>query len=330
MSIHNLIPLDSNEWNVALKDIRHSFAHTRESCYAMGLTTGYKTFLYVFESDGIRIICPIAEREFKGYTDIVTPYGFSGFTGNGVHPEFTEYWKEFTEKKDYVCGYLSLNPLFIKSEYFTTGEDFSNTNLYFLDLDKSLTELFENLDSNRKRIIKNFKKTESDFIYDKALLTDFFISNYYNFLKSINASQASYFKKETLEYICSLENVYMTGALENDKLVAVYIFAHTEHSADCLFNVPLPEGRKYAPLLLWAGLKHYRKLKIPVMNLGGGLKEEDDIALSKERLGAFKLPFVNLKQIYKKENYSSLCKEVNADPDDLSGYFPAFRNPKLN
>jgi len=325
MSIHSVISIDSNEWNEILKDIEHSFSHTRENCFAMSLTTGYKTFLYVFEKDGIRIVCPIAEREFKGNKDIVTPYGFSGFTGNGIHPEFKEYWKEFTREKKYVCGYISMNPLFEKKEYFNAEEEFSSTNLYFINLNLSLTELYENLDTNRRRVIKNFRKTESGFIYDKKKLTEYFISNYYNFLDSINSSAAGYFKTETLEYLCSLENVFMTGAVEDDKIVAVYIFAHTKYSADCLFNVPLPEGRKYAPTLLWAGLKHFKNKKIPVLNLGGGLKDDDNVALSKERFGAYKLPFVNLKQIYNKKLYNSLCQESGNDSEKLNGYFPAYR-----
>lgn len=320
-----MIPVDSTEWDDVIKDIGHSFAHTRESCYAMSLTTGFNTFLYKFESDNVKIVCPISERDIKGYIDIVTPYGFSGFTGNAIHPEFINYWNEFVKEKNYVCGYLSMNPLFVKKEYYADRDNFSNTNLYFIDLNLSLTELFENLDTNRKRIIKNFRKTESCFIYDKEKLTEFFISNYYNFLDSIDASSASYFKKGTLEYICSLENVFMTGAVEENKIVAVYIFAHTKYSADCLFNVPLPEGRKYAPTLLWAGLKYYRNKKIPVLNLGGGLKEDDNVALSKERFGAYKLPFNNLKQVYNKDLYKSLCINAGQDPDDLNGYFPAYR-----
>jgi len=322
-----MIPADSQEWDDVIKDFRHSFAYTRDSCHAMSLTSGYKTFLYVFEKDGIRIVCPVAERDFNGYKDIVTPYGFSGFTGTGNHPEFKNYWKEFVKEKNYVCGYISLNPLFADKDFYNTNEAFSSTNLFFLDLNKSLTELYENLDSNRKRIIKNFKKEESCFIYDKSELTEFFTANYYDFLKSINASEASYFKKETLEYICDLDNVFMAGAVENEKITAVYIFAHTKYSADCLFNVPLPEGRKYAPTLLWAGLKYFMKKNIPVLNLGGGLKEDDSVALSKERFGAFKLPFVNLKQIYDTDKYFSICSEVNADPKNIEGYFPAYRKP---
>ncbi|MBK7158102.1 MAG: hypothetical protein IPH77_05970 [Ignavibacteria bacterium] len=326
MKIHNMIPLESEtEWKDALKGIRHSFYHTRESCYAMHLTTGYRTYLYCFEHDGVRIVCPVAERDFGGYTDIVTPYGFSGFTGNVDFSEFQNYWKEFVTEKKYVCGYISLNPSLTNSNYYSGQDAFKSTNLFYIDLKLSLTELFENLDSNRKKIIKNFRKYEAGFIYDRSILTKFFTENYYDFLKRINASQANYFSKETLEYICSLENIYMVGAGTESKPEAVYLFAHTESEGLCLFNVALPEGRQYASLLLWCGLKFFRSKKIPLMNLGGGIKEDDSVALSKERFGAYKLPFYNLKQIYDSDVYEKLCTQKGFKASDKSGYFPVYR-----
>ena len=67
------------EWDEALKGINHSFAFTFENCHAMSLTTGFNTFLYCYEKEDVKIVCPLSERSYNGYTDIVTPYGFSGF-----------------------------------------------------------------------------------------------------------------------------------------------------------------------------------------------------------------------------------------------------------
>ncbi len=320
------ISLDSKgEWDQALEGIKHSYAHTWENCNAMQLTTGNYTYLYSYENGSTRIICPVSEREYKGYTDIVTPYGFSGFSGNEDCPDFRFHWNEFVRDKKYVCGYISLNPLFQNKTYFEYRDAYKSTNLYFIDLNLSLTELFENLDSNRKKQIKNYKNLESKFIYDRNILTSFFIKNYYDFLARINASAAGYFNNGTLEFICSQDNVFMVGAGKHDKVVAIYIFGYTEYIGDCLFNVAVPEGREYAPLLLWCGLKFFKKKKIPVMNLGGGLKEDDSVALSKERFGGYKLPFLNLKQIYDKDVYEKLCKDKGVNADDMNGYFPAYR-----
>ncbi|MBA3705989.1 MAG: hypothetical protein H0W84_08855 [Bacteroidetes bacterium] len=325
------IPLDSEkEWDDALKGIRHSFAHTWENCYAMSLTTGLRTFLYSYKNEDTRIICPFAERDFKGYTDIVTPYGFSGFTGNGNSSKFTDHWNEFVKERKYICGYISLNPLLQHDAYFKKEDGFKSTNLYFIDLNLSLTELFENLDANRKKQIKDYRSVESAFVYDRKILTEFFIDNYYDFLKRTNASEANYFSKETLDYLCSLDKLYMVGVGKQGKIKAVFIFGYTDFIGDCLFNVALPEGREYSPFLLWSGLKFFRKKKIPVMSLGGGIKEDDSVALSKERFGSYKLPFINLKQIYNKDIYNKLCSEQGKDPDNIEGYFPAYRKKNIS
>lgn len=329
---HRLISADSaDEWNEALSGIGHSFYHTREHCHAMSLTTGYDTYLYHYQDSGCRIVCPIAEREFEGYKDVVTPYGFSGFAGYGAGHSFRKCWKEFMNSRGYICGYISMNPAFAPDETFEKNEAKQNTNLYFLNTSLSLTELFDNLDSNRKKLIKNFRSAESKFIYDKEALTDFFTGEYYSFLKRINASQASYFSKETLEYLCELENVFMVGAGDSEKIEAVYVFGFTPYSGDCLFNVATESGRHFAPLLLWRGLKFLKSKKVPLMNLGGGLKPDDSVALSKERFGAYKLPFVNLHQIYDAERYNMLCAKAGANGNESEGYFPAYRkNNKSN
>ena len=49
--------------------------------------------------------------------------------------------------------------------------------------------------------------------------------------------------------------MYTWSEQEPWKTEAVYIFAYTEFEGTCLFNVALPEGRIYSPLLFWSGLK---------------------------------------------------------------------------
>ena len=66
MMKHKCISIDSpGEWNEALKGIRHSFSHTRESCYAMQLTTGYRTFLYCYENEDVKIVCALFDCQVE-------------------------------------------------------------------------------------------------------------------------------------------------------------------------------------------------------------------------------------------------------------------------
>lgn len=75
------------------------------------------------------------------------------------------------------------------------------------------------------------------------------------------------------------------------------------------------------------GVNHLKSLQIPLLNLGGGILENDGVAQFKQRFGAKKLALKCLKQVYEPEIYETLCWQVNMDPNDLSGYFPAYRRP---
>jgi len=315
------------EWRNALKQVQHGFGHTWENCYAMQLTTGFNTYLYCFETENVRIICPISERLTNGCVHIVTPYGFSGFAGNCDFTEFRTYWNAFTKKKNYVSGYIALNPIFENDTYFDSSDVHQSNSLYFLDLTPSLDELFTNLDNNRKRQLKTYKQFDGNLVFDKEILTDFFLANYPDFIKRVHASRANCFSRNTLAYLCNLDNVIIVGAGEGNRLQAVCLFAYTHYAADFLFNVALPEGRKWAVMLVWAGLEYLKSINVPVLNLGGGVREDDSIARSKQRYGALRRPFRCLKQVYKPLTFQMLCRRFNADPDNRSGYFPPFARP---
>jgi hypothetical protein len=319
------IGLDSpDNWKDALQEVKHAFSHTWENCYGMSLSTGFKTYLYCFESKNVRIICPISEREFNNTIDIVTPYGFSGFTGVGAHDEFTHYWKKFAKQKGYVCGYIGLNPLFENNGYFSSSDYYSYNYIYTLDLTQNEENLFSNLSGNRKRQVKNWK--EHIFDYEKEELTSFFLDNYHNFMKQRKASQTYDFSLDTLLYLLDLDNVLILGAGQPNKVEAISLFAYTPYVGDFLFNISLPEGKRHSVSLIWSALKQLKLLNIPFLNLGGGICKDDSLAQFKERFGGEKLPLACLKQVYRPEIYRDLCLKSKANPDDYSGYFPPYRN----
>jgi hypothetical protein len=158
-------------------------------------------------------------------------------------------------------------------------------------------------------------------------VTDFFVAQYFDFVHKKNASSFYYFSRETLSFLANLEDVFIVGARDSEKLVAVSVFAHTPDAGEFLFNVSLPEGRGYSAALIWYGVHHLKSLDVPLLNLGGGGQEDDSLADFKARFGSQRLPLACLKQIYQPEVYQRLCRQVNADPNDMTGYFPAYRKP---
>jgi hypothetical protein len=294
---HDYIPLNSPaQWNAALDGIKHAFAHTWEACYAIHLTTEWKTYLYCFEADEIRIVCPIVEREFRKYTDVVTPYGFSGFVGNKEYPQFSMHWNEFVRQRGYICGYIGLNPYLGSKTYFEPNDLYPSNSTYVLDLTLSSEELFANLSTNRKRQLKNWSNHLPQLVFEKSILRDFLLTHYLDFVRSKGASSVYDFSKDTLSFLLDLDNVLIVGARGTDQVEAVSVFAHSEHAGEYLFNVSLPVGRHHAVTLLWYGVNYLRECGIPLLNLGGGISKDDGVAHFKQRFGATEMSLASLNK----------------------------------
>jgi hypothetical protein len=320
-----LIPIESpSKWRESLKGIAHAFAHTWENCYAMQLTTGRNTYLYRFQADDVRIICPLSERLFDDHVDIVTPYGFSGFAGTGDCAKFSHYWTDFTKWRGYVCGYIALNPIFENATYFDPTVIHRYNEIYVLDLTRSRDELYDNLSTNRKRQIKHWDEVLPQIVVEKSALMEFFLSNYAAFFRRKNAAGVYSLSSDTLSYLVNLDNVLLVGAQNAGKMEAVTVFAYTPYLGDFLFNVSLSEGQRHSATLLWYGVNHLKSLQIPLLNLGGGIRRDDGVAEFKQRFGGKRLALGCLKQVYKPEVYEEVCRRANVDHADLTGYFPAY------
>jgi hypothetical protein len=327
MVVERCISLDNpSEWKDALKGIKHVFAHTWENCYAMYLTTGLPTYLYSIDIEESQIVCPISERSFENYTDIFTPYGFSGFISNKPCREFPRYWNEFVERKKYVCGYIQISPIFEDNSLFYSNDVYHYNNVYSLDLTLTFDELFRNLSNNRKRHLRHWNEISTKITYDKSILFDFFLNRYHNFMQSQNASSTYNFSRDTLSFLANLENVLMVGVQNSGKVEAVSLFGYSPIVGDYLFNISLPEGKGHTTALLWAGAIQLQSKGVQVLNLGGGVQVDDKIAEYKRRFGSKQLPLKCLKQVYNRKIYEQLCQHINVDPGK-SGYFPAYQKP---
>lgn len=319
------IPLTApSEWRDALDGIKHSFPHTWENAYAMHLATGNETYLYSFEADDVRIVCPIAERVFDGHTDIVTPYGLSGFAGMGVYQTFPDHWRQFARQQGYVCGFISMHPLF-ENEIYAAPEELGSYNvIYAVDLRHSTSELYARLSTNRKRQVRR-SVDASDIVRDRAVLSEFFVDRYHAFMAGKGAAPVYHLPNETLAFLTDVENVFLIGARNPDhQLEAVALFGFTEHVATYLFSIAVPGGRSHATTLIWHAMMHVRSLEIPWLDLGGGIREKDSLAEFKRRFGGDALPLKALRQVYNPEIFAKLCRKMNVSPES-KGYFPPYR-----
>ena len=64
-----------------------------------------------------------------------------------------------------------------------------------------------------------------------------------------------------------------------------------------------------------------------MLNLGGGAREDDDVAKAKQRWRPKRLPMRSLRQVFRPDAYTELCRRANVNPAIEHGYFPAYRSP---
>jgi hypothetical protein len=291
----------------------------------MYLTTGFPTYLYTIDIGDVRIVCPIAERTFAGYSDIVTPYGFSGFVGTGPCPAFPGAWNDFVKQKGYVCGYIGLSPIFQDVSYLPASDAYRHNDIYLLDLSLPQSQLYANMSPTRRYDLRHWQDDISRLTLVKSAGREFFLSNYHSFMQSRNASRAYEFSEATLSFLLDLPSVFIVAVRIAGSVEAVSVFSYTQDVGDYLFNVSLPEGRQFSALLIWHGANHLKSLGVPLLNLGGGVRADDGVSAFKRRFGGRRIPMQALKQIYRPQVYEELCRQANAAPHDNTGYFPAYR-----
>ena len=314
------------EWAAQLRGIRHSFAHTWANCYAMHLTTGYHTYLFCFETDDVRIVCPVAERAWGDHIDVVTPYGFSGFVGNGHCAEFPVRWREFVRQKGYVCGYVQLNPLWDNETYYAANDAHEYNSVYVIDLRPSLEEILARFEKRRRKQVRD--KAGIEMVWERQRLKEFLLNNYENFFARRHATGVYRFTRATIEQLCDAEDVLLVGCGSRGTLEAAAMLGRTQWGGDALLQVSVPGGEHHAVALVWHRIEHAKAIGLEWLNLGGGVREHDSIATFKERFGAVKRPLRCLKQVYDCVGYQQLCHQASVDPAS-GGYFPPYRREQV-
>jgi hypothetical protein len=133
--------------------------------------------------------------------------------------------------------------------------------------------------------------------------------------------------RETLNELLDHDHVFVIGSGEPE-ITAASIFVFSPALGEFLGHVSLPGEERHSAVLIWAGLLRLRDMGVPVLNLGGGIRPGDGVAEFKRRFGAMAVASYNLKQVFDVPRYAQLCGMRDVDPNDRSGYFPAYQNPR--
>jgi hypothetical protein len=313
---------ETAKWRKALANIPHSFAHTSEHCRALQLSTGYRTFLYLFEKDDVKICCPLVEREFRGIKDIAKPFGVSGFVGNGKHPDFYNTWLEFVNSRGYLTCYSEIHPLFGQRSWFPEENVFSQGMIQILDISPDTDTILTKMSKKRRKQFRNWESTLKSLTVNRGDIQSFFIAHYDDFLDRKEADSYYYLSQEAIKAFFQAENSVVVGAAEDGKLIAASYFGYTEYLSDALFTLSLPGKNHYSAELIWYAVLELKQQGVPLLNMGGG---DGGIAEFKRRFGAYKTDRFSLKEIYDTSEYRRITRQNSIGLNNKKGFFPAYR-----
>lgn len=323
--IQTLIPLDApDEWSRALDGIPHSFTHTWDHCYAMHLTTRYPTYLYSIRQGDTRIVCPIAERPAGKYVEAITPWGFSGFTGNGEIPGFTAMWDSFLRSRGYVTAFITLNPLFQRPAYTDPQWTLEYNTLHFIDLTRTEEEIFGAFSRTRRQAIRKWLESDVVIVRDRDALASFFLEHHERFFREQGVPKAYLFSRRSFDHLLSLREVHLIGAGTREGLQGILLSWHSAYTAESIFSVRRPEGRPTLAGLSWMTAKYFKSLGVPNLNLGGEVNAREGIAGLKRLFGTYTLPLKSLRQIVRPDIFRELCQEAGCAAES-TGYFPPYQ-----
>lgn len=319
----DLIPMaDRKSWQEALAKVDHAFGHTWDSCHAMQLTTGFSTYLYRYCARDTYFVCPIAERTYRGETDIVTPYGFSGFAGRGSVPQLLQAWNRFARHRGYVAGYIALNPLLADGAFDGAGGIAHGNELFYLDLSRSEEELLGSMRRNRRRPIRRWQQDGCPLVTGRSELAAFYMQHYAPFMQSRGAAQTFRFTDETLQRLIDSPGAFMLGAAVQGELEAAALFCPSPTIGEAMFSISTGAGGRHADVLMWAGALEFKRRGLRWLSLGGGISRGDGVATLKSGYGGIALRIPVLRQVYDRERFDRLCEAAGVAADEGSGYFP--------
>lgn len=316
---------DRASWEAAVQSVPHAIAHTWHWCHAWQRAHGYPVFLFVYESDGGRVICALAERALHGYRDLFTPHGFGGFCGPGATQRFVDRWNDFATTQGYVCSYIGLHPLLI-AERGAFPDAQRSTELYSLDLTCTNEELFQKFSLNRKRELRESAPT---ITINGPGSAEFCAERLPPFLARNNARNAVGMTAGTVMELVQHPGIVLVAAQTADSISAVLVFGIAGTIAEYIFAVSdSTREQTFTVHLLWSSLSELRARGARQLHLGGGITENDGVARFKQRFGPDRHEYFTLKQIYQPKVYQALCHAYGADSDSV-GYFPAYHDPSL-
>jgi hypothetical protein len=277
------------------------------------------------------------EPSCKEYYDLTTPYGYGGPLIKVLNKSFLKqslekFYKEYSIyalKQKYICEFIRFHPLFKNWEFLGNLLDVTYLN------DVVVINLCHSLDDIRKNIVKGHKYNINKSLRNncnteiiekpcKKEIEDFF-EIYFLTMKRINSARKYFFSKKFIKNHFDLLNSIIIQVKKDDEIISSSIFLCGDKFLHYHLSGRIDyKGLYPTDLTIWEAIKWGKNKKFHFINLGGGIKRNDDLYKFKKGFSNNINEYYIGNIIFNLEKYNELSK-MKCNESIKSTFFPAYR-----
>jgi len=291
--------------------------------YLSGIRTeGRTVFLNIAEE---KVSIPLVRRQLHGdFHDLFSPIGFQPFVNVKLWHELLLNMKEMLYRSAVVSLYiLSRNDLRGISSPSGFNLERYRTN-YYIDLGLSRNDWFDRLKRDaRQRLRKALKLVEYDV--EATDISDEFVENYLRIAEARGFSDNYRFDRNDFARINSADGVICLELRDSScgDFIAGGIFGCYNGDVDYLFGADSANYRDAVRLLICEAREFFQRRGFSRLYLGGGIMENDSLAMFKERMGTERQYCSAIRAVINVEQAESLCgRKFSAEW--FEGFFPPY------
>ena len=261
------------------------------------------------------------------YYDLITLYGYSGYYYENIDTfdEFLLLFKDEAKKRNYITEVVRQNPYLNLS--INNYDIIVSRTTFGIDLKKykSFDGYLKNTSKDNKRgyniACKNNLKFEI-LDFNKDTLNEFI--KIYNFtMNKLNATDYYYFNDGYYNSLLKMkDNILLATIKKDDKIISSSIifkygnFLHYHIGGSFLEDRNIrPNNFLHCNIIQYGIENNYN-----MYHLGGGLKDNDNLYIFKDKIGDIKYNYVIYKNIINKEIYKKISLNF-----ENKNYFPIHR-----
>lgn len=305
-------------------------------------------FVYYEGGNGI-VIYPFLKRRINelpifhdisdNLTDIISPYGYSGYLRNisAVNMNnFINNFHNYCSQNNIVSEFIRFHPILNNFSYCSDNINIQEWNeTVVVDLSLSTDNIWKDMSPSCRNKVKKAGKNHVEIIHDRNFehLNKFY-ELYTDTMKRLQAQEYYFFSKSWFKELIELlpNNVALFHGVCNSSIIMSGIFIFNRDFIHYFLSGSIYEMRHVAAnnLLLHEVSIWAKNEGIKWFHLGGGYQQDDSLYRFKASFSRLRYPFCIGNVIHDSDCYHYLTRrrESSASKEPIGWqYFPAYRAP---